>query len=481
MATVYLARLAGEAGFNRLYAVKVMHAHLSEEPAFVSMLLDEARLAARLHHPNVVPVVDLGTQGPCHYIVLEYVEGCALSALYRGTAGRPPRLVVPVILDALAGLHAAHVLLDEDGNALNLVHRDVSPQNVLIGADGAGRITDFGVARAESRLQNTRPGELKGKLAYLAPEQVMGGAVDARSDVFAAGVMLWSSLTGRKLFTGDSDAATLHNVLHTEVPPPSLIGFQPPAALDAVCLKALERDPNKRFASAEDMEEALRNAAQAAGLVGTKKEVAEWVTTSFANELAERREAVRASLQRSRGAATHVEIKLLPTVGEATPSSIVSPNIVAAGAPSESRGPNDSTSPSFIPGTTPTAAAPAPKRSPVPMVIGLLFAAMVAVAASFAMRSPPAPTVAPTAVATSAPAVVPTPSSTATAAPAPTTETVVAAAVAPSAAPTATASPAVTAASKPAVVAPRATPQSAQPAAAKPTRAWDPNSALPPQ
>src|SRR5580658_2596874 len=142
MATVYLARSAGEAGFSRLFAIKVLHPHLADEQGFVSMLLDEGQIAARLHHPNVVPIVDLGSQGDIRYVVLEYVEGCSLSALFaKHRDQRPARLIVPILLDALAGLHAAHTLTDDDGKLLNLVHRDVSPQNVLVGADGAARIT----------------------------------------------------------------------------------------------------------------------------------------------------------------------------------------------------------------------------------------------------------------------------------------------------------------------------------------------------
>jgi serine/threonine-protein kinase len=296
MATVYLARSAGDLGFQRLCAVKVLHPHLAEEPGFIQMLLDEAQIAARIHHPNVVPIVDLGTHGATRYVAMEYVEGCALSALLRKQPDqRRPRLLVPIVLDALAGLDAAHSLADDDGKLLQVVHRDVSPQNVLIGIDGTARITDFGIARARSRITSTIPGQIKGKFAYMSPEQVRAGGIDRRSDVFSAGVMLWTLLTGRKLFVGDTDEATLKNVLHMEIPPPSGVGCRPPAVFDAVCLRALERDPAKRFQSAQDMEAALRAAAIEVDALGTTREVGEWVGRAFGDAFAARRHAIRAA------------------------------------------------------------------------------------------------------------------------------------------------------------------------------------------
>ena len=294
MATVYLARNAGDHGFQRMCAVKVLHPHLSEDIGFIQMLLDEAKIAARLHHPNVVPIVDLGQHDSVLYVAMECVEGCSLSALLKKSPNhRPPHLLVSIVLDALAGLDSAHTLTDDDGNPLSLVHRDVSPQNVLIGVDGAARITDFGIARASSRITTTRPGQLKGKIAYKSPEQIRSAPVDRRADIFSAGAMLWSALTGRKLFVADNDAATMSNILHLDIPNPSEIGLEPPPALDAVCLRALERDPDKRFQSAREMEDALRAAADACGANGTRREVGEWIASSFRDELAARRKAVR--------------------------------------------------------------------------------------------------------------------------------------------------------------------------------------------
>jgi eukaryotic-like serine/threonine-protein kinase len=324
MATVYLGRSTGEAGFSRLFAIKVLHPHLAEEEGFVKMLLDEARIAARLHHPNVVPIVDLGSQGNLHYVVMEYVEGCALYALLsKNRSSRPPRLIIPIVLDALCGLHAAHSLVDEDGNPMNLVHRDVSPQNILVGIDGTARLTDFGVARAESRINSTRPGQVKGKIAYMSPEQILAGEIDRRSDVFSAGGLLWSALTGQRLFLDTSDATTMANIMGMDVPPPSAVGFKPPAAIDEVCLRALERDKEKRWTTASDMEDALRDVAVKNGLLGSRREVAQWVAEAFGEELKARKAAVRALagnlVERTSGSHVAVSgLRSIPKVGVAS-------------------------------------------------------------------------------------------------------------------------------------------------------------------
>ncbi len=314
MGSVYLARRANEGGFQRLFAIKAMHPHLAEDHSFVDMLWDEARLAARLHHHNVVPVIDMGTERGVPYLVMEYVDGCSLAALLaRNRQERPPELLVPIFIDALEGLHAAHTMEDDDGNPLHLVHRDVTPQNILIGADGTGRIIDFGIAKAEARVTTTRPGVWKGKFAYMAPEQLVadGEDVDQRADIFAAGAVLWTALTGRRLFRAESDGATLHNVMHKEVPPPSTVGFRPPPEYDAICLCALERNREKRYSSAREMADALRAACKE---MGTRAAVARWVTTSFEAELSSRRAAVRGVAQMPRRTSS-VVVPALPPLG----------------------------------------------------------------------------------------------------------------------------------------------------------------------
>ncbi len=322
MGTVYLARNAGEAGFQRLFAIKLMHEHLAEDRQFIDMLIDEARIAARIHHPNVVAIVDLGVEEGRHFVVLEYVDGAAFSALLtRSKEARPPELIVPVIIDALEGLSAAHSLKDDENNLLHLVHRDVSPQNILVGADGVGRITDFGIAKAEARITSTRPGMRKGKIHYMAPEQLIedGDKIDARADIFATGAVLWGALTGRSLFRGQNDAATVHNVLSKKIPPPSAVGFHPPAEFDAVCLRALERDPDERYQSALEMADALRRACAAQGIVTSHAAIAKWVSETLGDELEARREAVRHVATRS----TMMEsLPELPTLGPESAASL---------------------------------------------------------------------------------------------------------------------------------------------------------------
>ncbi|WP_437631446.1 protein kinase domain-containing protein [Sorangium sp. So ce854] len=263
MATVYLGRALGAGGFERLVALKMMHPHIAAEPEFVAMFLDEARLAARVRHPNVVATFDLVEDPLC--LVMEYIEGPSLHLLLRtcARAKRPVPLGIAlrIFLDVLAGLHAAHELTGSDGEPLHLVHRDVSPQNVLVGVDGVARITDFGVARAETRLMSTRGNALKGKLAYMAPEQIRAQQVDRRSDVYSAGVVLWEMLTEERLFKADNDGALIAQIL--QGPPTGPRGVMPsvPAAIDLICLRALSTDPNSRFPSAAAFAEALEDAA----------------------------------------------------------------------------------------------------------------------------------------------------------------------------------------------------------------------------
>lgn len=295
MGTVYLARHAGVAGFHRLFAIKILHKHLAEKSSFVDMLRDEARFAARLHHPNVVPVVDLGTDGEDHYIVLDYVEGPSFSKLWKQSNGKLPReLLVSIVIDALDGLHAAHILKDENGDDLRLVHRDVSPSNILVGIDGIARITDFGIAKAKSRITSTQPGTVKGSLQYMSPEQIKNvSSIDCRTDIWSVGVILWNVLTCERLFEADNDGAIVEAILNKEVRPPSITSARPPACFDEVVLRALERDREKRFASALEMADALRKIAAEHGMMGSRQQLASWVEGLFGDDLERRRAEVR--------------------------------------------------------------------------------------------------------------------------------------------------------------------------------------------
>ncbi len=287
MGSVYLARLTASGGFRRLFALKLLRSYLASDDAATEAFLAEARLAGQLHHPNVVGVVDAGVHQQQVYLVMDYVEGCSLKQLMTAHPDlRPPRLVVPLVLGALDGLSAVHNLRADDGSALNVVHCDISPENLLVGTDGICRLTDFGVAR-RARLGRTH--SIHGKPGYVAPEQVTGGPIDHRVDIFALGVVLWSALTGERLFLGSTVEETLQQVCHQPIAPPSTVGLRPHAIFDPICLRALERDPVRRYSSAEQMQFELREAAMREGLIGLNSEVASWVRRTVGPQLSQRR------------------------------------------------------------------------------------------------------------------------------------------------------------------------------------------------
>ncbi|GAB4204597.1 MAG: hypothetical protein OHK0013_19660 [Sandaracinaceae bacterium] len=270
MATLYLGRKSGASGFTRYVAIKFIHDHLAEDPDFVRMFVDEALLQARIAHPNVVHVEELGEEDGKHFLVMEYVHGCALSQLLRALAKRnralPTELAVYVVMQVAAGLHAAHELRDEAGQLLGVVHRDVSPDNVLLSYDGHVKLIDFGVAKVEARVAQTSAGLLKGKLRYMSPEQAGGGAIDRRTDVYALGIVLWEMLTMHRLFGAADQLVLLETVRNPRIPPPSAVRAGVPAALEAVVMKALSPDPALRYGSAHDFRRALAEAMPTAAL-----------------------------------------------------------------------------------------------------------------------------------------------------------------------------------------------------------------------
>jgi serine/threonine-protein kinase len=286
MATVHYGRLLGPVGFSRTVAIKRLHTQFARDPEFVSMFLDEARLAARIRHPNVVPTLDVVATDGELFLVMEYVPGESLARLVRTAAEKgdvvPPRIVSAIVCGLLRGLHAAHEAKNEQGEPLGIVHRDVSPQNVLVGIDGQARVLDFGVAKAAGRLQTTRDGKLKGKLAYMSPEQLRGKAIDRRTDIFAASVVLWEALVGRRLFRGDNEGAIITQILEGAVVAPSkvLAGDNVDAstlatieAVDAIVLKGLATSLDVRWDTGRAMAAALEKALPPAGV----SEVSEWV------------------------------------------------------------------------------------------------------------------------------------------------------------------------------------------------------------
>jgi serine/threonine-protein kinase len=329
MGTVLLARVAGAGGFSRLYALKLLHKHLMYDSEFVDMLLDEARIAARIHHPNAVAIHEVGfneLQG--YYLVMDYVEGVTLWDVNQQLGPASPgrvKLCSRIVYDALLGLEAAHTLTDEMGRPLKVVHRDMSPQNILVGVDGIARVTDFGIAKAAARISGTTPGQVKGKLAYMAPEQARGKDLDHRVDIFAMGVVLWEMLTGQRLFKRAKDNETIDALLVKPIPHVRELVPSLPEELDAVVAQALVRDPQQRFGSARAMAVALESAARTHGLLADAHDVGNWVRGTFARAIDTRREAIRqattqATATRPRGKTGELSVPAIPEVATVTPA-----------------------------------------------------------------------------------------------------------------------------------------------------------------
>lgn len=304
MATVYLGRAYAARGFERVVAIKKLHPALEQDADVVSMFFEEARLAARIRHPNVVSTMDVD-DGDGHCIVMEYVEGDQLLGLLRATATTRKRIPTPVVLriaiDVLSGLHAAHELTNDDGRPLRLVHRDVSPHNVLVGVDGISKVTDFGIAKIEDATY-AHTG-LKGKLAYMAPEQANRERVDRRADVFAAGIVIWELFTARRLFSGETSTATLASVLSGPIPSlEEMVDL--PRPLSDVIAKALERHKERRWQTAAEFAEALDHAAASGGGVAPAKVVAEHISMVSGDKIERERNRLRSALGQRRSDAT---------------------------------------------------------------------------------------------------------------------------------------------------------------------------------
>jgi serine/threonine-protein kinase len=325
MATVHLGRLLGAAGFSRTVAIKRLHAQYARDPEFVAMFLDEARICARVRHPNVVPTLDVVASDGELFLVMEYVEGEPLGhlldvSLKRGE--RPPLgHVVGIMTGVLHGLHAAHEAKGEDGAPLWIVHRDISPQNVLVGADGIARLLDFGIAKSLGRVHTTRDGTIKGKLAYMAPEQLQGGAITRRTDVFAASIVLWESLAMRRLFDADNDAVRMKLILRGRIPPLREVAPDAPEELEQVVMRGLERDPEKRHSTAQEMVEAL----EAAVAPSTLRAVAEWVRALSAERLSNRAALVFQVEKYSSGVSLQAPAGLAPDPGSPEEPTLLRP------------------------------------------------------------------------------------------------------------------------------------------------------------
>jgi len=298
MAQVWAARLRGSRGFQKLVAIKTILAGVIDNTRMEQMFLEEAQLASQIHHPNVVGTLELGEENSALYLVMEWVDGESLSVVMAKAAesgGVPLPIAVNLIGQCCQGLYAAHNLRDESGNLLGLVHRDVSPQNLLVTFSGTAKLVDFGIAKATSKSSGlTEAGEIKGKFAYMAPEQVRGHAIDARTDLFALGILLYLLTTGKHPFRGEHPGATVQNICaeHGPTPPSAFLADYPPA-LEEVVMKALAKAPDQRFASANEMLTALEAAMPGPLEASFDVQVAEYLKRLFGARATERRAAIR--------------------------------------------------------------------------------------------------------------------------------------------------------------------------------------------
>jgi serine/threonine-protein kinase len=263
MASVYLGRVTGAADFSRIVAIKRMHPLVAENPTLVARFRKEAWLGARLQHPNIVQTLDVVERNNELFLIMEYVDGVTLASLRADVESLdsqiPVGIATGIMVPVLHGLHSAHEATDDRGHALSIVHRDFSPQNIIVGRNGHAKILDFGVAKTEFGTQPTSAGQFTGKLGYLAPEQIWARPIDKRTDIFAAGIVIWEALTGKRLFRlpDESEAATIQRIINLDIPAPSRFNSAVPSELDQIVLKALNREPDARFATANEFARAI--------------------------------------------------------------------------------------------------------------------------------------------------------------------------------------------------------------------------------
>jgi eukaryotic-like serine/threonine-protein kinase len=329
MGTVWIAQVEGALGFERLVAIKTIRSDYAQEDPFRTMFIDEVRIASRIEHPNVARVLDVGENEGRPYVVFEWVHGESVSALARAVRKKgdvvSASVVLRIVVDACKGLHAAHELRDEAGAPLNVVHRDVSPQNVLVGVNGSVKVIDFGIAKARDRLSSeTTVSSLKGKVSYMSPEQALALPLDRRADVFGLGAFAYELLAGRSPYAASNETATLHR-LATGDPPPMPLPDGVPSDIAALVLRAIEREPERRFASALELSTAIEDAdaaARASGrssLVATSEELAEYVAFHLADSLEARRDLIEKAKKHDAGA--DADSPLIPIVEAAVTQS----------------------------------------------------------------------------------------------------------------------------------------------------------------
>jgi len=366
MASVWVARERGQASKDdRLVAIKVMLSELADESEFIKMFLDEVRLVRSIHHPNVVDVYDVGEHEGMMWMSMEWVEGESLHTVIAEAGKRraiPPELAVRIIADAAAGLHAAHELKDLDGSLRGVVHRDISPHNILIGTNGSVKLVDFGVAKAVGRISEaTRAGQLKGKFGYMSPEQALGKGVDRRSDIFSLGIVLFELTTSRRLFRGEHDIETLRLVISGAIPKPTQIDSKYPPELERIVLKALERNVSARYQTAAELEHDLRAYLKAERLIVPQSGVAGILKRVLGERIEQRRKAVRSALKTlSSGAVPTAQ--LLPNDPAFTPTG--KDRITVSGISTVTGSGLSGLSGLSSPGTSPSSAGSSPIHEP---------------------------------------------------------------------------------------------------------------------
>jgi serine/threonine-protein kinase len=343
MATVWAARQRGSRGFSKTVAIKTILPNLSDDPQFEQMFLDEATIASKIHHPNVAEILDLGEQDEVLYLVMEWVDGESLSTLSKQSRKNgtdiPLRVGLKVLSQACAGLHAAHELCDDDDRPIHLVHRDVSPQNILVSSAGVVKIVDFGVAKALGRSGETSAGQLKGKVPFMSPEQAKGGAVDRRTDVFALGILLYRIGTGAHPFLDDSDIKTMRNIITRPPMPPRVKNPKLGQSLERIILKALQKDPERRYQTAAELGAEIDAAMAHEGGAVTVEEVATFVRSTMGERDRKRRAAIRdAALKMDEGLTSNPRISAPPdsvsgvmlTKTATPPTAITNPEVTVA-------------------------------------------------------------------------------------------------------------------------------------------------------
>jgi serine/threonine protein kinase len=387
MAEVFLAVMEGPGQFSKLIALKVLRSQFAEDPEGRAMFLDEARLAARLNHSNVVQTYEVGEANKRHYIAMEYLEGQPYSRiLHRArTSGQPTPMAMSlrILAECLAGLHYAHELKDFDGTPLRFVHRDVSPHNIFVTYDGTIKVLDFGIAKAVGGTAETRTGVLKGKVGYMAPEQLFDDTIDRRADIYAAGVMLWEACAGRRLWTGASDVAVLTKVANEKVPSLRTVNPNVSEELDRICLKACARKREERYQSAADFQNDIEEYLTTLHERALPRDVGKYVSERFADLKEETRSLIEMQLAKVKTSGTgEFEPIALPTATGSSPSlrnpgeptsgmRTASGSVQIVGVPASS-----STNDGQV--STPVVAAEPPKPGNKKVIVGVLVAALVA-------------------------------------------------------------------------------------------------------